>query len=374
MLVFYWLICKRSIFVMCFDVAKRFCRLWWLVLFLAASGCAHKSGVEASILRLSEAPGDGGTMEASAPVQEVVVPDLGKLSALHHNTVEAYVVSKGDKFDLFVYNEPDLGSEDVLVKMDGTLSCKLIGEVNVDGLTLPQAQSRLEKAYRAFIRYPKVSLMPREIKSASFTILGKIKQPGVYYFDGRLGLAGAIAKAQGLSVGIFDNSTIELADLERSFIRRGSDILPVDFVALLRRGNAMMDIPIKNGDYIFIPSAMNQEVYIIGEVEKQGYFGFKPDMTVGRLLAHAEGIKLSASDEVVIIRGNLHHPKIIKVSRKKILSGRMRDVKLEPNDIVYVPKGVLGNWNAVLSQILPSLEAGLISLDLESEISKRADW
>jgi len=318
-------------------------------------------------------------MPETIPLSEsdIAVPQLRVeqdheyLKSLHHLDSTQYAIAAGDKFNIFVYNEDDLNTKGIIVKMDGTITCKLIGDVKVNGLTIPEASIAIEEKLKTYIHYPKVSLIPYEMKSSSFTIMGKVTKPGFYYFDGNLKLADAIAKAEGLSIGIFDNNTIELADLEHSFIRRGNSILPVDFVSLLRKGNSLMNIPLINGDYIFIPSAMNQEVYIIGEVENQGYFGFKPNMTAGRLLAHAEGIKNSAGDEILVVRGNLQHPKVYKLSRSAILNGKVQDFRLKPNDIVYVPKGVLGTWNAIISEITPTLEAGLMAFDLDTEISLR---
>ena len=346
------------------------------ILFLLILHC-----VMASISGCSMAPVEGSNLTPSKTIslpdianelpEMKIERDLAVLKRLHAPDNSAYTIGIGDKFNIYVYNEEDLNTEGIIVKMDGTITCKLVGDVQVKGLTIPAASERMEASLKEYIRYPKVSLIPYEMKSSSFTIMGKVKQPGFYYFEGKLRLADAIARAEGLSVGIFDNNTIELADLEHSFVRRGEQVLPIDFVGLLRRGNPLMNIPLKNGDYIFIPSAMNQEVYIIGEVVKQGYFGFKPNMTVGRLFAHAEGIRESAGDDVLIIRGNIQHPKVYKVSRNKLFKGEIQDFRLQPNDIVYVPKGILGSWNSVLAQIVPTLEAGLLGFDIDNEVARR---
>lgn len=331
-------------------------------------GCVNKAPIEAVESFPETLPEDSN----DASIREMKIKqDLAYIESLHNLKEEQYRIAPGDKFNIYVYNEKDLDTEGLVVKMDGTITCKLIGDVKVKHLTIPEATRQIEAKLTKFLRYPKVSLMPYEMKSSSFTIMGKVTKPGFYYFDGSIHLADAIAKAEGLSVGVFDNNTIELADLEHSFIRRGEEILPIDFESLLRRGNAKMNIPLVNGDYIFIPSAMNQEVYIIGEVNKQGYFGFKPNMTAGRLLAHAEGIKNSAGDEILVIRGNIQHPKVYKLSKKQILAGSVRDFRLQPNDIMYVPKGILGSWNAILSQITPTLEAGMLAFDIDREISIR---
>ncbi len=303
--------------------------------------------------------------------EEKIQQDRNFLKSLHSLESNEYRIASGDKFNIYVYNESDLDTEGIIVKMDGTITCKLVGEIQVKDLSIPRATSEIEAALKKYVHYPKVSLIPYEMRSSSFTIMGKVTKPGFYYFDGSIRLADAIAKAEGLSVGVFDNNTIELADLEHSFVRRGEKVLPIDFDALLRKGDALMNIPLINGDYIFIPSAMNQEVYVIGEVNKQGYFGFKPNMTAGRLLAHAEGVKNSAADEIAVIRGNLQHPRLYKLSRDEILTGTSRDFRLEPNDIVYVPKGILGKWNAILSEIVPTLEAAVTAFDIDREISVR---
>jgi len=297
--------------------------------------------------------------------------DTALLESLHEQKINQYLIAAGDKFNIFVYDEADLNTKGIVVKMDGTVTCKLIGDINVKGLSIPGATKAIEKELLRYIRFPKVSLIPYEMKSSSFTIMGKVRQPGFYYFDGELHLADAIAKAEGLSVGIFDNNTIELADLDHSFIRRGTEILPIDFVELIRKGNALMNIPLTNGDYIFIPSAMNQEVYIVGEVENQGYFGFKSNMTLGRLFAHAEGFKNSAGDKVLVIRGNLQHPKVFELSSNAILKGEVQDFRLHPNDIVFVPKGKMGSWNSILEQIVPTIEASLKGYRLETEVRSR---
>ena len=364
MLDYYLIYCQKNTLKLPFNFLVY---LVFILTVVSLNGCSNVVKKDNTALPISIP-----IMNADETVPELKIKqETSFIKSLHQLEASKYVIAMGDKFDIYVYNEVDLNTKGIIVKMDGAITCKLIGEVYIEGLSIPDATLEIEKKLRAYVRYPKVSLIPYEMKSSSFTIMGKVKQPGFYYFDGNLKLADAIAKAEGLSIGIFDNNTIELADLEHSFIRRGESILPIDFVSLLRRGNALMNIPLKSGDYIFIPSAMNQEVYIIGEVEKQGYFGYKPSMTLGRLLAHAEGIKVSASDEVLVIRGNLQHPRVYKLSQSKILNGQAQDFRLQPNDIVYVPKGILGTWNAILAEIVPTLEAGLQAFSLDTEIGLR---
>ncbi len=291
-----------------------------------------------------------------------------QLSQLHQVKAGIYEISAGDKFNVFVYGEPDLDSKGVIVKLDGSLTFKLIGDVQIAGKTVPQATALIEQKLQRYIHFPKVTLMPYDMRSASITIIGKVSSPGVYYFDGSLRAAEAIGLAGGLSIGIFDNNTIELADLEHSYIQRGKQLLPVDLAQLIHKGDLNHNVPLVDGDYVYIASAMSQEVFITGEVNQPGYFGYSERMTLARLVSKAEGVLLSANSHVLVIRGNIKHPRVYKVNINKILHGETRDFLIQPNDVVYVPKSMIGSWNALLTQVMPSLESLLTTLLLDRSI------
>ena len=130
--------------------------------------------------------------------EEKIRQDRSFLKSLHALESDQYRIAPGDKFNIYVYNESDLDTEGIIVKMDGTITCKLIGEIQVKDLSIPRATSEIESALKKYVHYPKVSLIPYEMRSSSFTIMGKVTQPGFYYFDGSIRLADAIAKAESI--------------------------------------------------------------------------------------------------------------------------------------------------------------------------------
>jgi polysaccharide export outer membrane protein len=131
----------------------------------------------------------------------------------------------------------------------------------------------------------------------------------------------------------------------------------VDFKALIREGNMLHNIPLIDGDYIYVPSSVNREVYVMGEVKNPWHFLFKESMTLMQVITFAEGLTTNAVHDVVVIRGGLTHPRVYKIDIKDILKGEARDFPLEPNDIIYVPKKPLAKWNDILNLVMPSLEA-----------------
>ncbi|MDD2332328.1 MAG: polysaccharide biosynthesis/export family protein, partial [Candidatus Cloacimonetes bacterium] len=282
---------------------------------------------------------------------------IEELKRLNDIELPPYTFGPGDKMKIYVYDEPELDSDAVIVKQDGTISYRLVGEVPVVGLTIPEAQAEIEKRLTKYLLFPKVSIIPFEARSSTITILGKVTYPGVFEIKGRSRILDALAEAGGLALGYFQNNSVELADLERAFMMRDNRILPIDFIELIQKGNMLYNIPILDRDYIYLPSVINKEIYVIGEVIQEGHFLFQEKMTLIQSLTYAQGVKTSAQSTIYVIRGNLTHPRLFKINTKAILTGKVRDFQLKPNDIVYVPKHPVAKWNDVVYLALPSLQA-----------------
>jgi len=281
-----------------------------------------------------------------------------ELLSLHMIKKENYVIGLGDKFNIFVYGEPELNAKGVVIKSDGTATLQLVGDVKISGLSINQAMKKLSLKLGKYLINPIVTLAPYEFRSSSFTILGKINEPGTYSISNNTKALDTIAIAKGLSIGIFEDNTVELADLQHAYIRRDHKVLPVNFIELVRKGNPLHNIPLKDKDYIYIPSALNSEVYVLGEVMEPGHFGFKEKMTLTQLMTYTKGYTPNANiNEIAIIRGNLTNPTVYVTNLSKIIEGKQLDFRIKPNDVVFIPASKLGDWNSILALVMPSLDA-----------------
>lgn len=315
-------------------------------------GCSKEAYIEENI----DVPGE--YLEESATSTQDDQQTIDELTKLQQVKMPTYLIGPDDKFHAYVYDEEELNTKELIVKRDGTLTFPLIGEVLVAGLELEEAITLIEDRLREYIFYPRVTIIPYEIKSGTVTILGKVTYPQQYQITGEMKILDLIAKAGGLALGYFQNNSIELADLERSFIVRENKVLPIDFYDLIKQGNMLHNIPLMGGDYLYLPSAINREVYVVGEVIEQGHFAYKENMTLGQVIAYSQGLKPSAKTKsVYLVRGNLKHPRLFKINLNAIYMGKIMDFKLKPNDIIYVPKTPIASWNLVLEQLLPSLQA-----------------
>ena len=47
---------------------------------------------------------------------------------------------------------------------------------------------------------------------------------------------------------------------------------------------------------------------------------------------------------------------VYTVDIDKVLNGKMKDFKLQANDIIYVPQDGISKWNRIVRKILPTLQ------------------
>ena len=73
-------------------------------------------------------------------------------------------------------------------------------------------------------------------------------------------------------------------------------------------------------------------------------------------LTTAGWMKESHWSHVIIIRNGLSDPKMYKVDVDGILAGKCRNIRLQPNDIVYVPKDSISEYNVFVRNLMPTAQ------------------
>lgn len=280
-----------------------------------------------------------------------------ELIALQKVKPTPYRIAGGDVFDFSVYDNQELMNKGIIVTPDGYISISLVGPIKVGGLTMKEAANLIEKKLSHYIRNPRISLSPVRIQSAYFTILGRVNSPNRYVLSNNARITDAIALAGGLQLGVFDGDSVEVANLKDAYLVREGKILPVDFAKALYEGDQLNNVPLQNGDYIYIPSNLSSSVFVLGAVNNPASIGYKKDMTLLKALTYARGMTIEHSEMVLIIRGSLVNPKVYKVNIDNILEGDGFDFALRPNDIIYVPKGGLSQYNDIVRKIVPTVAA-----------------
>ncbi len=282
---------------------------------------------------------------------------IERLQTLQEIKPEPYRISAMDHFHFSVYEEADLMVEDMVVTPDGYIAVPLAGPVRIGGMTLSEATELLTRKLEKWVRSPRVALIPLAVEGYNFTIVGRVNRPGCYPVTiGRTRLLDAVALAGGFSEGLFNGSSIEMADLNNAYISRAGELLPVDFTKAITQGDKLNNIPLQNGDYIYIPSVMTRSVAVLGAVANNTYVGYREGMTLMQALPYARGLLDTHSSYIKIIRGGMKDPVVYTVNVDEILDGRVMDFELQASDVVYVPLGPVSEWNVLMRKIVPTFQ------------------
>lgn len=257
---------------------------------------------------------------------------------------EAFRLGPGDRLELELIGDP-LSRALTAVGPDGKIYFHLLPGTDVWGLTLGEAKTKLQKEMANYIKdNPQISVTLRGVESQRVWLLGRFQSPGVYPMPAPMTVLEAITLAGGpVSLGAnaqsgFAYNSEELADLRRAFLIRNGQRLPVDFEALLKKGDLSQNIFLQPDDFIYFPLAALREVYVLGAVAQPKAVPYNTSLTLAGAVAYANGtIKDAYLLHTALVRGSLSEPKIAIVNLKGILTGQAPDIHLEPQDIVYVP-------------------------------------
>jgi len=101
-----------------------------------------------------------------------------------------------DVLEVSVYQEKEL-STTVPVRPDGKISIPLIGELPASGKTATELQKEIAQKYAQYITEPAVTVVVKEVNSPKVSVLGEVKNPGVYKIKNRATVLDVIAMAGG---------------------------------------------------------------------------------------------------------------------------------------------------------------------------------
>jgi polysaccharide export outer membrane protein len=261
-----------------------------------------------------------------------------------------FTLGPGDQLEIEIIGQPASRSR-TAVGPDGKIYFHLLPGMDVWGMTLDQTRQALEQGLSKYLSQPQVSLTLRAVGSRHVWMVGRLNRPGIYPMPAPISLLEAIALAGGTARSVSPANSEELADLRHSFVMRNGQALPVDFQRLLREGDTSQNIILQPDDFVFIPSSLAQEVYVLGAVRNPRAIPYTETLTLVSVLTGADGparfdylaryeqgLQNDAYlSQIAIVRGSLAEPQIAVVDFGAIMKGKAPNVKLEPGDIVYVP-------------------------------------
>lgn len=267
---------------------------------------------------------------------------------------QRYRLGPGDQISIVVQRFADLNVQGQ-VSPEGTLALPLAGTLNVQGLTVPEAQELVRRSYDRFVVNPVVTLTLVAQRPVQVTVIGKVVRPGFYPLQ-----SARVSDALLIAGGSLPGADLRGVQIRRTTPSGSTQVETVDLYSPLAFGAAMPTLRLEDGDTLFVPELRDPtnynsalvanstlltlrpvQVTVIGKVGRPGFY----PLNTGRV---AEGL--------LVAGGSLADADLRQVTvRRRALDGSFIDqvvdlyspltkgtglptLQLEDNDTILVPE------------------------------------
>jgi len=325
-----------------------------LALLLAASACASRRDTRPDVGALVTA-GKERTLPPRKLLVEVVETELPR-------QVDEYRVGVNDVLGVNVVGHPEFtgapaaggAPPGVRVQKDGHIYLPMLDAVRAAGLTAVELQAQLRERLRKYVEEPHVTVDVQKHESQKFFVLGYVERPGVFPVDGDTTLLEGLGLAGGVKEG---------GDVEGAYVVRAGALLPISLGDMLLRGDLSRNVYMRDGDFVYVPSASDWKVFVLGEVRQPGPVPMpQAGLNLAAAIAAGGGIDpvYASRYKVKVYRGSWQRPEAYTIAIEDVYNYGL-DIQLRPGDRIVVGTSGLGNYQRTFNLLLPFLQLPVAS-------------
>jgi len=254
----------------------------------------------------------------------------------------------GDVIQIHAVDAEDISDKPIRIGTDGYVNLPIVGRVKVSEHTVEEVQTDLANRLKRLIVNPDVTVSVVETHGRPISVVGAVRNPGVFELQGKKTLLEAMSLAGGPrdDAGYMARITRQKefgpiplpnasADPSGEFI-----VAQLNLQKIMEARDPAGNILMMPNDVISVSKA--DMVYVIGDVLKAGgiALGDQKTVTVLQAISIASGLgKTAKSTEAKILRlipGSTSRTEV-PVNLKTILAGKTTDIPMQPEDILFVP-------------------------------------
>lgn len=203
-----------------------------------------------------------------------------------------YRIGPGDAVFIDVYGASQK-SYQTTVAPDGIITLDGFGPIQVSGLTVAQANSRIREKLGRRYSSSSIRLSVGQTHTIMVNVVGEVKTPGTYTLSAFATVFNALYMAGGIG---------ELGTLRNIKVYRGGSLIStVDVYDFLRHGHLTGNVRLADNDVIVVgPYEMLAQVS--GKVKRPMFYEMKRGESLGTLISYAGGFAGDAYTRSVRVR------------------------------------------------------------------------
>ena len=194
-------------------------------------------------------------------------------------TPENYILGAGDAVFVDIYGASQKTVE-ATVSPDGFIVIEGFGPIQVAGMTVAQANSRIRSQLGARYSSSKIRLSVGQTRTIVVNVMGEVKAPGTYTLSAFASVFHALYMAGGPSnIGTLRNIKV---------YRKNRLVSTVDVYDYILNGKLSGNVRLGDNDVIVV-GPYDCLVNVSGKVKRPMYYEMKKDESVGTLIGYAGG-------------------------------------------------------------------------------------
>ena len=256
-----------------------------------------------------------------------------------NNQIEskAYFLWPGDTITVKLLYNDELNDE-VVVRTDGKISLQLIGDITAAGLTLQKLDELLTSEYGEVMHVlgEGDSITVRLQNDAEFSDQATVNA------DGQVNLN---------TVGEVQVTGLTPLQLRKVLTEKYSQKFKGSRIAVTVDGRKLVEVS------VMLKSSVAQKIYIGGEIRRPGIIPIDGMLLATGALFQAGGPEETAELESVLLirhRGS-DSPDVYAINMKEIMRGKIPDMRLQPYDVIFVPKTAIAEVSMFMQQYIHSI-------------------
>ncbi len=212
-------------------------------------------------------------------------------SSMNLATPQSYRLGPGDAVNIDIWGASQESITET-ISPDGTITVEGIGIIQLGGLSVSQAKSRLKSVLGPRYQGSKIELTLGQTRTITISVMGEVKVPGTYTMSAFATVYNALYMAGGPNeIGTLRNVKV---------YRRGKLLSNVDVYDFLLNGKLSGDVRLQDNDVITV-SPYEALVNITGKVKRPMFYEMKKTETAATLLRYAGGFTGDAYTKAIRI-------------------------------------------------------------------------
>ena len=212
-------------------------------------------------------------------------------SSMNLATPQNYTLGPGDVVNVDVWGASQENVSET-ISPDGTITIEGIGVIQLGGLTVSQAKSRLKQVLGPRYQGSKIDLTLGQTRTITVSVMGEVKVPGTFTMSAFATVYNALYMAGGPNeIGTLRNVKV---------YRKGKLISNVDVYDFLLNGKLSGDVRLQDNDVITV-SPYESLVNITGKVKRPMFYEMKKSESAATLLKYAGGFTGDAYTKAIRI-------------------------------------------------------------------------